>query len=93
MNRIKNWAGFPSRAVEFVLRAGRRGFGGIDVFAFSGVDMPDQMTLEQRLAFYSRDCRPAPPTGGLFRRAVRATRRSSRGGNQGGGKVFAPDRA
>jgi carbamoyltransferase len=37
------------------------------VFAFSGLEMPDQMTLDQRLEFYQRDCLPPPPRGPLSR--------------------------
>ncbi len=73
LRREKNWAGFPSRAVEFVLQRAGRGSGDIDVFAFSGIDMPDQMTLEERLAFYARDCRPTAPKGGPLRRFARST--------------------
>ncbi len=73
LRREKNWAGFPSQALEFVLRQGGRRLDQIDVFAFSGLEMPDQMTLEERLAFYQRDCLPPPPQGGRVRRLARAT--------------------
>jgi carbamoyltransferase len=73
LRRVKNWAGFPSRALEFVLRKAGLRMDQIDVYAFSGVEMPDQMTLEERLAFYQRDCQPPPPKGGLIRRTARAT--------------------
>jgi carbamoyltransferase len=61
LRRVKNWSGFPEKAVEFVLRAGGRSVSDVDTFAFAGLDMPDQMTLEERLAFYRRDCFPPPP--------------------------------
>ena len=61
LRRVKNWAGFPEKALEFVLRAGGRSISDIDVFAFAGTGMPDQMTGDERLAFYQRDCFPPPP--------------------------------
>ena len=66
LRRVKNWAGFPEQALEFVLRAGGRSVSEIDVFAFAGTGMPDQMTVDERLAFYQRDCFP-PPRGPLNR--------------------------
>src|SRR5262249_3527259 len=71
--REKNWAGFPSCAVEFVLRKAGRNIADIDVFAFSGIDMPDQMTREQRLSFYQRDCFPLVLQGGIVRQMARST--------------------
>jgi carbamoyltransferase len=72
LRRVKNWAGFPSLAIDFVLRKGGCRLDQIDAFAFAGFEMPDQMSTEERLAFYGRDCLPPPPKGGLARRLARA---------------------
>ncbi len=71
LRREKNWAGFPSRAIEFVLRKAGRRLDQIDVFAFTGLEVPDQQTTGERLTSYQRDCLPPPPRGGPLRRMAR----------------------
>lgn len=52
LRRVKNWAGFPSQAIGFILNECQLSLENIDAFALAGSDMPDQNTKESRLALY-----------------------------------------
>jgi len=52
LRRVKNWAGFPSQAIGFILNESSISLENIDAFALAGRDMPDQNTKESRLALY-----------------------------------------
>jgi carbamoyltransferase len=58
LRREKNYAGFPSRAIELILKECGLSFSEIDRFALVGHEMPDQNTRESRLALYREVGRP-----------------------------------
>lgn len=58
LRREKNYAGFPSRAIELMLDECRIRLDDIDRFAIVGREMPDQNTKESRIALYREVGRP-----------------------------------
>jgi carbamoyltransferase len=52
LRRVKNYAGFPSRTIQFILDEHGLSPGDIDRFAIVGREMPDQNTKESRLVMY-----------------------------------------
>ncbi len=52
LRRVKNYAGFPEKAVEFILQESGLTINDIDLYAIAGHEMPDQNTKESRLALY-----------------------------------------
>jgi carbamoyltransferase len=70
LRREKNYAGFPSRAIRFMLDECRLALDDIDCFAIVGREMPDQNTKESRLALYREVGQP-----GYLERRKHAERR------------------
>lgn len=52
LRRVKNYAGFPSQAIRFILDECRLALENLDAVGIVGRDMPDQNTKEDRLALY-----------------------------------------
>ena len=52
--RIKNWAGFPSRSVQWVLQSNGLTPADVDAVVFNGLQMPYAKSREEILAEYER---------------------------------------
>jgi carbamoyltransferase len=72
LRRVKNYAGFPSLAIQFILDECGMAIGDIDVFALVGRNMPDQNTKESRLELYRE-----VGQRGYLERERKATRRKA----------------
>jgi carbamoyltransferase len=58
LRREKNYAGFPSQSIEFILAQNNLTLDEIDRVAMVGREMPDQNTKESRIALYREVGRP-----------------------------------